>query len=56
MSEDLTQEIQSEVARVSALPLSEQPAAFAAIRERLEAALNSDDLNSADSENIDSGN
>lgn len=56
MSDDLTQEIQTEVARVSALPLSEQPAAFAAIRERLEVALNSDDANSANSESTDSGN
>lgn len=43
MSEDLTQQINDEVARVSQLPLEEQPAAFAAIREQLEAALNSDD-------------
>lgn len=42
MSEDLTQQVQDEVARVSALPLAEQPAAFAAIRDLLERTLNSD--------------
>lgn len=43
MSEDLTAQVKEEVARVSALPLEQQPAAFAAIREQLEQALNSDD-------------
>jgi hypothetical protein len=43
MSEDLTKQVQQEVARVSALPLDEQPAAFAAIRDKLEAQLNSDE-------------
>jgi hypothetical protein len=43
MSEDLTQEIKEEVARVSALPLEEQPSAFAAIRDQLERTLNSDE-------------
>ena len=43
MSEDLTQQVQEEVARVSALPLEEQPAAFAAIRDLLEKTLNSDE-------------
>jgi hypothetical protein len=42
MSEDLTQEIKAEVARVSALPLEEQPSAFAAIRDQLERTLNED--------------
>jgi hypothetical protein len=43
MSEDLTQQVKEEVARVSALPLQEQPSAFAAIRDQLERALNSDE-------------
>lgn len=43
MSEDLTTQVKEEVARVSALPLEEQPAAFAAIRDLLEQALNSDE-------------
>lgn len=43
MSEDLTQQVKEEVARVSALPLEEQPAAFAAIRDQLERTLNSDE-------------
>ncbi|MEY3677580.1 MAG: hypothetical protein RL351_807 [Actinomycetota bacterium] len=45
MSEDLTQQVKEEVARVSALPLEEQPAAFAAIRDQLERTLNSDEDN-----------
>lgn len=45
MSEDLTQEVQEELARVSALPLEEQPAAFAAIRDLLERTLNTDGVN-----------
>jgi hypothetical protein len=47
MSEDLTQQVKEEVARVSALPLEEQPAAFAAIRDQLERTLNSDEDNSS---------
>ena len=47
MSEDLTQQVKEEVARVSALPLGEQPAAFAAIRDHLERTLNSDEDSSA---------
>lgn len=43
MSEDLTAQVKEEVARVSELPLEEQPAAFAAIRDQLEQALNSDE-------------
>jgi hypothetical protein len=43
MSEDLTAQVKEEVARVSALPLEEQPAAFAAVRDQLEKALNSDE-------------
>jgi hypothetical protein len=46
MSEDLTQQVKEEVARVSALPLEEQPSAFAAIRDQLERALNSDESDS----------
>lgn len=46
MSEDLTQQVQEEVARVSALPLEEQPAAFATIRDLLEKTLNSDENSS----------
>ncbi|MFM2031185.1 MAG: hypothetical protein RI927_805 [Actinomycetota bacterium] len=49
MSEDLTQEVQDELARVSALPLEEQPAAFAAIRDLLERTLNSDGVNDSSS-------
>jgi hypothetical protein len=49
MSEDLTQEVQEELARVSALPLEEQPAAFAAIRDLLERTLNSDGVNDSSS-------
>ena len=45
MSEDLTQQVKEELARVSALPLEEQPAAFAAIRDQLERTLNSDEEN-----------
>lgn len=41
MSEDLTQRVEQEVARVVALPIEEQPAAFAALRDLLENALNS---------------
>ena len=53
MSEDLTQQVQDEVTRVSALPLEEQPAAFAAIRDLLEQTLNTDadGVNSAESSN-----
>jgi hypothetical protein len=43
MSEDLTQQVTEEVARVSELPLEEQPAAFAAVRDALERALSSDE-------------
>ena len=46
MSEDLTLQVQEEVSRVSALPLEEQPAAFAAIRDLLEKTLNSDENSS----------
>lgn len=51
MSEDLTQEIKEEVARVSALPLEEQPSAFAAIRDQLERTLNSDEDSSSPNQN-----
>lgn len=51
MSEDLTQEIKEEVARVSALPLEEQPSAFAAIRDQLERTLNSDEDSSSSNQN-----
>ena len=44
MSENLTQQVQEELARVSALPLEEQPAAFAALRDLLERTLNSDGI------------
>lgn len=47
MSEDLTQQVKEEVARVAALPLEEQPSAFAAIRDQLERALNSDEDSNA---------
>jgi hypothetical protein len=43
MSEDLTQQLKEEVARVAALPLEEQPSAFAALRDQLERTLNSDE-------------
>jgi hypothetical protein len=42
MSEDLSQLVKEEVARVAALPLDEQPSAFAAIRDQLERTLNED--------------
>lgn len=42
MSEDLTQQVKEEVARVAGLPLEEQPSAFAAIRDQLERTLNED--------------
>ena len=51
MSEDLTQEIKEEVARASALPLEEQPSAFAAIRDQLERTLNSDEDSSSPNQN-----
>jgi hypothetical protein len=41
MSEDLTQKVEQEVARIIALPIEEQPVAFAALRDLLENALNS---------------
>lgn len=47
MSEDLTQKVKEEVARVAALPLDEQPSAFAAIRDQLERTLNDDGSASA---------
>lgn len=47
MSEDLTQKVKEEVARVAALPLDEQPSAFAAIRDQLERTLNDDGSSSA---------
>ena len=40
MSIDLALEVSNELARIAELPLAEQPAAFAIIRERLENALN----------------
>ncbi len=51
MSADLTQEIKEEVARVSALPLEEQPSAFAAIRDQLERTLNSDEDSTSSNQN-----
>lgn len=42
MSEDLTQQVKEEVARVAELPLEEQPHGFAAIRDLLERTLNED--------------
>lgn len=41
MSEDLNQEVQDELQRVLELPLEDQPAEFAAIRDQLERALDS---------------
>lgn len=49
MSEDLTQQVKEEVARASALPLDEQPSAFAAIRDQLELALSSDEAQAVQS-------
>ena len=40
MSADLAREVSDELARIAELPLDEQPAAFADIRELLERALN----------------
>jgi hypothetical protein len=51
MSEDLTQKVKEEVARVAALPLEEQPSAFAAIRDQLERTLNEDASTSAEVSN-----
>ena len=51
MSEDLTQQVKEEVARVAALPLEEQPSAFAAIRDQLERTLNEDASTSAEASN-----
>ncbi len=51
MSEDLTQQVKEEVARVSALPLEEQPSAFAAIRDQLERTLNSDEDSTSSNQN-----
>jgi len=51
MSEDLTQKVKEEVARVAALPLEEQPSAFAAIRDQLERTLNEDASTSAEGSN-----
>lgn len=50
MSEDLTQQVKEEVARVSELPLEEQPSAFAAIRDQLERTLNSEEGSAASSQ------
>lgn len=55
MSEDLTQKVQDEVSRVSSLPLEEQPAAFAAIRDLLESTLNSDGNSEAADNSFDQG-
>jgi hypothetical protein len=41
MPDDLTQRVEQEVARIVALPIEEQPAAFAALRDLLENTLNS---------------
>ena len=40
MNENFQAEIAAEVERISALPLAEQPAAFATLRDQLEQALN----------------
>jgi hypothetical protein len=40
MNENFQAEIAAEVERISALPLDEQPAAFAELRDQLEKALN----------------
>jgi hypothetical protein len=56
MSEDLTQQVKEEVARVAALPLEDQPAAFAAIRDQLERTLNSDeDSNASENDSVNQG-
>jgi hypothetical protein len=56
MSEDLTQQVKEEVARFAALPLEDQPAAFAAIRDQLERTLNSDeDSNASEHDSVNQG-
>jgi hypothetical protein len=43
MSQELETQVTDEVARITALPLEQQPVAFAALRDQLEQALNSGD-------------
>ncbi|WP_296631648.1 hypothetical protein [Rhodoluna sp.] len=43
MSQELETQVTDEVSRITALPLEAQPPAFAALRDQLEQALNSDD-------------
>lgn len=45
MSEDLVAQVQTEVERISALPLDQQVNDFAALREELESVLNDSDSN-----------
>lgn len=45
MSSELLQEINAEIERIRALPLDQQPSAFAALRDLLESTLNSADGN-----------
>ena len=40
MTEDLEQSVAAELARIGELPVEEQPAAYEALRVRLEAELN----------------
>jgi hypothetical protein len=48
MNENFQAEIAAEVERISALPLDEQPAAFAELRDQLEKALNQSAQDSAE--------
>ena len=45
MSSELIEQLTSEIERIKQLELAEQPAAFAALRDLLESALNSTDGN-----------
>ena len=45
MSSELTEQLTAEIERIKLLPLAEQPAAFAALRDLLESTLNSTDGN-----------
>lgn len=45
MSSELIEQLAAEIERIKVLPLAEQPAAFASLREMLENTLNSTDGN-----------
>lgn len=45
MSSEFVEQLSAEIERIKALPLAEQPAAFASLRDLLESALNNSDGN-----------